>query len=138
MKRGRDMLRRIRHRALARGIGFSLSRPALKKMLQVKACPICSASLTAEQNHPHEISIDRIVPVLGYTDQNTAAICRTCNFLKADLDPQRLEANGHGSIATWVRQTAAARGLPLQLGLLLQLRRALAHFMRQIASKIEG
>jgi hypothetical protein len=91
-----------------------------------------------EQNHKYEISIDRIVPALGYTDRNTAAICRTCNGLKADLDPDRLDAKGRGYIATWVRDTAAARGLPLQLPLAIRARRALAHFLRQLASKLEG
>ena len=138
MKNGRDMLRRLRHRALARGIGFSLSRPVLKKMLKCVDCPICGVRFVHEQNHKHEISIDRIVPALGYTDANTAAICRTCNGLKADLDPDRLDAKGHGYIATWVRNTAAARSLPLRLTLAVRTRRALAHFLRQFASKIEG
>lgn len=138
MKSGRDMLRRIRHRALARGIGFSLSRVALKKMLKETECPICGAAFVSEQNHRHEISIDRIVPSIGYTDKNTAAICRTCNGLKADMDPDRLEAKGYGYIATWARNTAAERGLPAQNSVIRRLRHTVAHLLRQVASRIEG
>lgn len=138
MKSGKDMLRRIRHRALARGIGFSLSRRALKQMLKTKNCPVCWAVFVSEQNHKHEISIDRIVPVLGYTDKNTAAICRECNTIKADLDPDRLEAKGQEYLARWVRQMAAERGLPLRLTFFIRLRRMTAHLLRRLASKIEG
>lgn len=138
MKNGKDMLRRLRHRALARGIGFSLSRSALKKMLKEEACPICGVCFVSEQNHEHEISIDRIVPALGYTDANTAAICRTCNGKKADLDPLRLEAKGYGYIASWVKRTASERGLPLRPTLTGKLRRSFAHLLRHLASKIEG
>lgn len=137
MRSGKSLRRRIRARAAAKGVRFSLSAVALKKMLDEEKCPACGAYLVDESAHPHEASIDRIVPQLGYTDANTAILCRTCNGKKGDMDIARLRANGLGYLAEWAEALCEQRGLPRKVTLRMKFRRRIAALFRKAAELIE-
>jgi hypothetical protein len=114
-----------------------LSSEALKKMLDTDACPACGVALVDEPAHPYEASIDRIVPQLGYTDTNTAILCRTCNGLKGDMDIARLRTKGLEYLAEWAESLCEQRGLPRSITIRMKIRRRLAALFRKAADFVE-
>jgi len=137
VRNGKSLRRRIKARAAAKGVRFSLSTHALKQMLAEDNCPACGAELVDEPAHPHEASVDRIIPQLGYTDENTAILCRTCNGRKSDMDIVRLRANGLEYLAEWTETLCIQRGLPRTVTLRMKIRRRLAFLFRKVADFIE-
>ena len=137
MRSGKSLRRRIRARAAAKGVRFSLSSEALKRMMDTNACPACGVILVDEAAHPHEASVDRIIPQLGYTDANTAILCRTCNRLKGDMDIARLRTNGLEYLAEWAEALCKQRGLPSSITINMKIRRKLAAFFRKAADFVE-
>lgn len=75
-------------RAKIAGVPFSLETIAL-----TESCPICArvfTPITGKQGGsvPSSPSIDRIIPALGYTAENTWLICRGCNATKSNATPE--------------------------------------------------
>lgn len=114
---------RLKARAMAKGVGFSLTKAQVEELSIEAPCPCCQAQMTIIANHDHEVSIDRIVPMYGYIWLNTIAICRSCNNRKADMGPDELDKAGLKYIADWVRAECKARSLRVSPTTLFRMRR---------------
>lgn len=71
-------------------------------------CPACGTQIAfgGPQQRNTSPSLDRIVPGLGYTPENTIIICFACNRRKNDSTPEQLYA-----IADYVYRLRKVRGL---------------------------
>lgn len=97
----------LRKRARRNGVPFSVSASRLRKILSVRNCPVCGVLLNNEENHPNAKSIDRVVPNLGYTDDNVAVLCRECNTNKANYNLFQLRDKGMSATAAFVKNRLA-------------------------------
>ena len=72
-------------------------------------CPCCGARMErGDRGGRTSPSLDRIIPELGYTKQNTIWICFTCNAMKQDQGPAEMY-----KLADWLWKQYELRGLPL-------------------------
>lgn len=83
------MLRRVRHRAKARGIPFNLTAKDIKIS---KRCPVLGIPLrvTPGQQSDHSPSLDRIRPRRGYVKGNVVVISMRANRIKSDATIQEI------------------------------------------------
>lgn len=94
-----------RSRASSKGVPFSIL-PA--DIIIPDLCPCCKIPLSPGERTNQDLSpsLDRIVPGLGYTPENTIIICFACNRRKNDSTPEQLYA-----IADYVYRLRKVRGL---------------------------
>lgn len=74
------------------GVPFSLSLMDVERLLNNWSCAYCLSpvgSFTGGQR-PVSATLDRIIPVLGYTRANTVLACHQCNAAKAEHTPESL------------------------------------------------
>lgn len=72
----------IKRRARKRKMAYGLSDKFLQKLLSNPVCQWCKVFCNVETHAQHEkndFSIDRINPLLGYTEDNVQVLCCDCN-----------------------------------------------------------
>ena len=104
-------LDRLRERAKQKKVKFSISRSFMDGLLRTSACPCCANCLTFETNSEFELTVDRLVPVYGYTEGNVVALCRQCNTLKDNKSPKELTRVGLKYLAIWMEKECLKRNL---------------------------
>lgn len=107
MARARILRAGMRTRSKALGLPFDdtiLTTEWVRSILTTQPlCACCGRELDIGYKFDGKInnnspSIDRLVPSLGYVEENIALICWRCNNLKRDASSQELE-----TIARWMR-----------------------------------
>lgn len=97
-----------RRSAAKQGVLFDLPpAPGLPDI--PKWCPLCEQRMRSGGARRNDSpSLDRVLPGLGYVEQNVWWICHDCNRQKADLSPKQ-------AYAMWdkVWEECKTRGLPL-------------------------
>lgn len=101
---------RVKTRAAKTGVLFTLTFDDIKIP---EKCPACGTQIVfgGPQQRNTSPSLDRIVPGLGYTPENTIIICFACNRRKNDSTPEQLYA-----IADYVYRLRKVRGLHAEEG----------------------
>ena len=101
----KTILGRVKTRAAREGLIFSLS---LEDIQIPERCPACGTEIIFGQfpRRNSSPSLDRIVPQLGYTPENTIIICYACNRRKSDSTPEEMYR-----IADYVYRLRKVRGL---------------------------
>lgn len=96
---------RVKTRSKKDGTLFTLTFDDIKIP---EKCPACGVAMAAGEFHRRNTSpsLDRIVPGLGYTPENTIIICYSCNRRKSDATPEEMYA-----IADYVYRLRKVRGL---------------------------
>lgn len=100
--------RAVRTRALNHGVIFTLSWERFLELRAQTSCPVCAIKyepLASDQhNRSRAISIDRLVPRFGYTDENCHAICYRCNAIKQDATSGEIRR-----VADWIDEVSRDR-----------------------------
>lgn len=95
------MLRSCKHRAKKRGIPFDLKRSDISVPL---LCPVFGMPLVCNAGTGHarqdSLSLDKIIPELGYVTGNVQVISNLANVMKHDATPEQLIL-----FAEWVLKT---------------------------------
>lgn len=101
----KTILGRSKIRAAKLGVPFTLAHTDI--MIPEK-CPACGATLIfgSVDDRDNSPSLDRIVPHLGYTPENTIIICYSCNRIKNNATPEQLYL-----IADYIYRLRRVRGL---------------------------
>lgn len=103
------------HNALGRarrnGTPFTITLVDVTAALGAWECAYCAKELRPAvgggRGASHDsLTIDRVVPVLGYTPANIVVACHTCNCEKQDFTPRRLRW-----LADRIDEIIRARGL---------------------------
>jgi len=100
------MASRAGGRAIKAGVPFE---PRLKEVLRANpptSCTCCGIKLDINGGlHPDSPTLDRLIPHLGYTVDNTRVVCARCNFVKCNASVEELER-----IAAYIyRETSVQR-----------------------------
>ena len=96
------MLQRARARARSEGASFDLVE---SDVVVPAVCPVFGVTLVQAkgQHRPNSPSLDRIVPVLGYTKNNVVVMSSKANLMKNDATIAELR-----QFAAWVIKTYGA------------------------------
>ena len=84
-----------RRRARLKGIPCTITAADVKALLDAGwTCAYCDAPLGSFAGgiQPLTITLDRVIPDLGYTPHNTVLCCHACNCAKAEHTPATLRA----------------------------------------------
>ena len=92
-----------RLRAKRDGVPFSIAE---EDIILPDTCPICGVVMVILGDRRTSPSLDRIVPVAGYTPENMVVICFQCNTRKNDSTPELMYA-----IADYIYRIREERGL---------------------------
>jgi hypothetical protein len=91
--------------ATARGWPFSLEPEFFVILYDEDTCPICELPFVPRgEDRDRWPSIDRLNPVIGYTNENAVKICYGCNRKKNDSTPEQLRR-----IADWIEEETRLR-----------------------------
>lgn len=87
-------------RAKSKGVPFSLTHQYLVSIYpEDEICPIFGTKMEWLGNQQNSPSLDRIIPSLGYVEENVAWVSKRANTLKLDRSPKVLR-----QIADWVEK----------------------------------
>jgi hypothetical protein len=103
----RRITNRLRLKAREFGIPFNITADDVRSVMPADGkCPALGVVLIFGARGPHNPSVDRIIPKLGYVRGNIVVISRRANTLKLDSTPTELLC-----VATWAAKvTHAALG----------------------------
>ena len=79
---------KAKSRAKAKGIPFNLAPGDIPP--KPTSCPCCGRSENRERGNRGNLSLDRIIPALGYVKGNVQWLCRRCNTIKNDATPEEI------------------------------------------------
>lgn len=96
-------------RARRQNVPHTLSKKSLERMWTGQ-CAYCGIALKVDVSTKHATpqspSLDKVIPSLGYTPQNTVISCYACNTRKSDATPEELRV-----LTNAVLKIVAERGL---------------------------
>lgn len=93
----RTYLSRLRARAKRAGVPCHLTSEWVRQTRWWRPCPICGDPAG---------SLDRIIPALGYVEQNVQWLCGPCNTQKNNATPEKMR-----QIAEHTERVLMERGL---------------------------
>jgi hypothetical protein len=95
----RTRLSTLRYRAKRTGLAFNLEE---EDIIFPDYCPILGLPLiiSGTGHNPNNVSVDRIIPALGYVKGNIQFISYRANTMKSDASPEELVL-----FAKWVKRT---------------------------------
>jgi hypothetical protein len=84
-------------RARVKGVPFTISEGEMEDLLSLSgwSCLYCTTpvgTFTGRGARPFSATVDRLIPSLGYTRENTVIACHRCNSTKAEHTPATLRA----------------------------------------------
>ena len=90
------LLRDSKQRAERQGVPYNLTKEYVRSIIpEDKMCPILKVPFNYERGrgrtiHPHTMSLDRIIPSLGYVEGNVMWISQRANTLKRDATTKEM------------------------------------------------
>ena len=82
-----------RRRARVAGVPFELTQADVRAIIADWLCVYCESPVGSfEGVRPNSVTLDRLIPALGYTRSNTVLACHRCNASKSEHTPATLRA----------------------------------------------